>query len=299
MTFKNVLSILSRHVLFILTLTALVVVPTAYFSLRQPDRFRATALLQVLPPLGTAVGIQETIAARERAVTISKLANTGVVHIRAARGLPRTVAPYACGFSLMEEQSEFIVASCSSEQQDQVAPLANRHAAALQALLDDQRERRTAQMRSRYRAQIRQLRALGVSPDNFPVQPIYPSREIQITRFADPPAEPYAPNHLRTILIALALGLLINSALAILLEYAQDKAREIEDFEQALGEPILATIPAIRRSGNLPAERAQPPGGERAAGLRTLPSNGREAGRAGPVERLPERGRPPRERGRP
>ncbi len=292
MTFKHLLAILSRHVFFIAALTALVVVPAAYLSLRQPDKFEASALLEVQPPVsgdGT-IGIQELLAARERAVTITQLANTGVVEARTFARLPRTITPYECGFSQVE-QSEFINVSCTSTRRNEVALLANRHATTLQSMLETRRQARIREVGRQHDAVIRQLRRQGVPPENWPVQPPYPAhRELTLPRVARAPTEPFAPNHFRTILIALVLGLIINSALAMLLEYAQDKARELDDFEHALAEPILATIPAIRRRGKLPAQR-EGAATAQLSGLAAVRSNGPGDG-AGQQEGAPLETRP-------
>lgn len=247
MTIRRVGVVLAHHWLFVGVLTAALVALAAVISIRSPRSYRASALLQVQVPVDPsgAISLQDTLTSRERAVTITTLGNTGEVTRRAAQRTDTTNAH--CSFSQVG-QSEFIVATCTGHRRSLVAQAANTYAAALQGVLERQRAARVAELTRQYKTQIKELRAQGVPPQNFPTQPVYPSyRELELIDSALEPASPYAPRPVRTILIALALGLLVNTALAFMLESVQNRARSPEELQRALGEPLLAAIPTIRR----------------------------------------------------
>lgn len=147
MTLKRI-SILWHHWLFITLLTALLVGAVAVLSYRQAEQFRASVLLQVQAPVDTngAISLQDTLTARERAVTIAQLGNTGEIYRRAAPSLVQIRAAYSCNVSQVG-QSEFVTVACTSPRKGEVAQIASAHARALQALLDDQRTARVAQLR--------------------------------------------------------------------------------------------------------------------------------------------------------
>ena len=260
MTLKRIATVLLRHWAFVALLTVLMVVPTAFVVLHQSKHYRATTLLEVQAPVDSdgSISLQGANTARERAVTISALGGTGKVGSFATRRLPPSIGPYSCSFSQVG-QSEFIRVACSSTRRRDVALLANVYANALQAFLEAQRQDRINELSRQYKAQIRELRTQGVPPQNFPTPPVFPNlRELQIIDSAATPSFPYAPNPVRDILIALVLGLLVNSALAFLLEYVQDRAHAPEEIQSALGEPILGVVPGIRRKVYLPVVSPAP-----------------------------------------
>ncbi len=191
-------------------------------------------------------------------MTITDFANTGLVWRSAAPKLAGA-EPYDCSFA-QNGQSEFISATCTSEAKSEVAQDANVFAATLQGQLEAQRQKVIARLRSEYTKQIAELRAQGVPASNFPAQPVYPSyQELSIINDASTPSSAYAPRPLRTMAIALVLALIVNGTLAFLLEHVQNRARSTRELEEAVGAPVLATIPTIgRRAGS---RRAKPTSG--------------------------------------
>jgi capsular polysaccharide biosynthesis protein len=69
--------------------------------------------------------------------------------------------------------------------------------------------------------------------------------QILTVETAAEPGDPASPNILFNVTIALMLGLLLNGALALLLEFFSDRLPKLDELEQAVGLPILASIPAL------------------------------------------------------
>jgi capsular polysaccharide biosynthesis protein len=66
------------------------------------------------------------------------------------------------------------------------------------------------------------------------------------------PKSPVGPNFMLIVPVAVALGIALGAALALLLDYLDSSWRDAEDVEQAFGIPVLAAIPA---SNARPSER--------------------------------------------
>lgn len=260
MNLKRLGAVITRHAVFIAGLTALMVLVTAIFSFRQADNYRASSLVEVQPPVSEdgSVSLQGTLTARERAVTIAKLAGTDEVVERAREAVPAGSVAASCS-AAQQGQSEFIDVTCTSTDSAAVAAAADARAVALQDYLEEQRQARVDELDRLYQLQIRTLRRQGVTPGDFPPPPIFPSyREVEVRESASVPDAPFEPKPLRAIAIALVIGLAINTALAFLLEYLQDRAHGIDDVERGLGEPILAAIPVIRARPEAGSTRDRP-----------------------------------------
>ncbi len=61
------------------------------------------------------------------------------------------------------------------------------------------------------------------------------------------PLAPVSPNKFKIIMLGLALGLLIGAASVFLLELLDNSFKRVEDIEDELGLPVLATIPRIEK----------------------------------------------------
>lgn len=70
--------------------------------------------------------------------------------------------------------------------------------------------------------------------------------QITVVEQANRPTTPFKPNLKLNLILALLAGLLLNSALALLIELLSDRLPEPEEFEIATGYPILATIPPVQ-----------------------------------------------------
>ncbi len=65
---------------------------------------------------------------------------------------------------------------------------------------------------------------------------------------AETPDEPVSPQPVRSALLALVLGLMLGTGLAVLLEYLDDSWRSPEEAEQVSGVPTFGVIPTFEAS---------------------------------------------------
>jgi hypothetical protein len=247
MTIGRLFGVVAHHWLVVFGLTAVVVAAVAALELASPHRYRAASLLEVQAPTDSTgvISLQGTLSARERAVTIVELANTHTVAQR-ARARAAGLAGVDCGFQQVG-QSEYLLSTCTGTEPATVARGANAYAGALQSVLDEQRDSRTAALRALYAAQVKTLREEGVPATDFPAPPSYPtSREVQVIDPARTPTASFAPRPKRAIAIAFVLALLLNSGIAVALERLQGRARTPEELRRALGEPVLVAVPKLK-----------------------------------------------------
>lgn len=250
MSIGRLVKVLGHHWRLVSVLTVALLAGVAAVVYTTVPSYRASALLQVQAPLSTdgTVSLQDTLSARERAVTIVALGNTWDVAQRAAKTIGSGAGIKNCSFA-QSGQSEFLNATCTGTVREAVAGAANAYATALQTLLETQRQAQIAEVTAVYQKQVAVLKKQGVTPANFPAPPIYPSyREIEVIDSAATPRSAFAPRPLRTLMIAFVLGLLVNTGLAFLLEHVQNRARSPEELRNALGLPVLVAIPKFSRS---------------------------------------------------
>jgi capsular polysaccharide biosynthesis protein len=62
---------------------------------------------------------------------------------------------------------------------------------------------------------------------------------------ATTPTSPSSPNLPLNLALALLLGLVVNAAIALLVELLADRLPDVEELEDSLGLPVLATVPAL------------------------------------------------------
>jgi len=86
------------------------------------------------------------------------------------------------------------------------------------------------------------------------------SEQIFIAKPATRPGSPVSRQFPLKLAIALMLGLIFNGALALLLELFRDRLPESDELGQAVGHPVLATIPTLRLHpvGAVEASREEP-----------------------------------------
>jgi capsular polysaccharide biosynthesis protein len=69
---------------------------------------------------------------------------------------------------------------------------------------------------------------------------------VSIIEPAHPPVKPVSPNTKLNILLAIFLGVSGGLGMAFFVEYMDDKIEKIEDVEETLGLPVLASIPIMK-----------------------------------------------------
>ncbi len=72
------------------------------------------------------------------------------------------------------------------------------------------------------------------------------TEKLVLVKAATKPSSPVSQQLPLKIAIAVMFGLIFNGALALLLELFRDRLPEPDELGQALGHPVLATIPALR-----------------------------------------------------
>lgn len=59
------------------------------------------------------------------------------------------------------------------------------------------------------------------------------------------PSTPISPHPTRVAILAFLIGLVLNGAFALLLEFLADRLPDLDELEAALGKPVLATVPKV------------------------------------------------------
>lgn len=76
---------------------------------------------------------------------------------------------------------------------------------------------------------------------------------LHVVEAAKPPSEPISPKPLRSVILATALGVLLATGVAMLLEYLNDTVQSSDEVEALTGRSTLATIGRI--DGSNPADK--------------------------------------------
>ena len=206
-----------RHKVFILVLTALFGTATWFFVSRQTKTYEATSLVRVQQritspteaygALQTGQLLAETYAKIAEADAIRRRIFT-LVHDR----IPTDTGVIRIQASPVNQLDLLNLSAQSSDPQD-AALVANAAPRALRNF----------------------IRETGTLRD-----------QIVLVDRATVPTKPVAPHVKRSVVLALLLGLIFNSALALVLELLGDRVRDPEELERLFGVPVLATIPSVK-----------------------------------------------------
>lgn len=71
--------------------------------------------------------------------------------------------------------------------------------------------------------------------------------EVILVQRASIPTAPTSPSLKLNVVIAVVLGLILNAALALLLDAIRDRAVDAEEVERLAGVPVLSIVPAVDR----------------------------------------------------
>jgi capsular polysaccharide biosynthesis protein len=106
------------------------------------------------------------------------------------------------------------------------------------------------------------------------------TERVVLVKAATKPSSPVSQQLPLKIAIAVLFGLIFNGALALLLELFRDRLPEPDELGQALGRPVLATIPNLRLhdAANLAASRREP----RSVSMERSPDGERSTQTTGP-----------------
>jgi capsular polysaccharide biosynthesis protein len=206
-----------RHKFFILALTALLAIGAWFFVSRQTKTYQATSLVRVQQRITSpteAYGALQT--GQLLAETYAKIVEADTVRTRIFK-LVHNQIPTDDGSIKINatpvSQLDLLNISAQSSDPAKAALIAN---AAPDALRNFIKETGT-------------LRDQIVSVDRATV-----------------PSSPVAPHVKRSVLLAILLGLIFNSALALVLELVGDRVRDPVELERLFGLPVLATVPSVK-----------------------------------------------------
>ena len=203
-----------RHKLFILLLTAAVGVVAYFQTSRQEKQYTASSLVRIEQKVTQASDLYGSLITGERlARTYAIIAETSSVRELVRERLPRSIPDDAISIDA-GQVSNLEVLGLSVTYSDPV--VAARVANAVPGALAEF------------------VRRAGTS------------REIISTlERATPPSTPSAPNVRLNVIIALMLGLILNSGLVLLIEALSDRVGSVEDLERVTGKPVIAAIPPL------------------------------------------------------
>ena len=206
-----------RHKVFILVLTALLAIGAWFFVSRQTKTYSATSLVRVQQritspteaygALQTGQLLAETYAQIVEADTVRRRI-FGLVHAR----IPTDTGAIRINAAPVNQLDLLKISALSSSPQD-AALVANAAPRALRNF----------------------IRETGTLRD-----------QIVLVDQAAVPTKPVAPHVKRSVALALLLGLIFNSALALVLELLGDRVREPDELERLFGLPVLATVPSVK-----------------------------------------------------
>jgi capsular polysaccharide biosynthesis protein len=217
LTAGDVYRALWRHKLLIVVLTAVFVGATWYATSLQSRRYEASTLVRIQPGYRGTDPLSAIQASERIAQTYAKIIDAGALDARIKALVSRQISPQELsGVSLSGhpvQNLELMWISARSKDPTPAMIVAN---AAPKALGDF-------------------IQHVGTFGD-----------EAVAVKRATIPSTPISPRTTWNVAIALVLGLIFNSALALLIEAFRDRLPEPEELGEDVGYPILATIPTLR-----------------------------------------------------
>jgi capsular polysaccharide biosynthesis protein len=218
LTAGDVYRALWRHKFFIALLTAAFVGATWYVTERQTKTYEASALIRVQqrgPKAGDAAAALQ--ASQTLAQSYAEIIGSGALKPR--------ISSLVAGRVAAGTVSEVVVSA--SPVQD------------LDLLSISARSRNPVGAMVVANAVPRALRAFIRSTGS-------PSERIVTAKAATTPSTPVSRHLALNLALAFMLGLIFNGALALLLELFRDRLPQPDELGQAVGHPVLATIPTLR-----------------------------------------------------
>lgn len=206
-----------RHKVFIVVLTALLAGGTAFFVSRQVKVYQATSLVRIQQRVANpteAFGALQT--GQLLAETYAKIVETDTVRRRifaiVGSRVPADTRDISISGSSVNQLDLMQIAVKSSDP-TRARIIANAAPTALRQFIHD-----TATLRDQI---------VTVDPAAEPKSPVSPRVKLDVA-------------------LALLLGLIFNSALALVLELVGDRSRDPDELEHLFGLPVLATIPSLK-----------------------------------------------------
>jgi capsular polysaccharide biosynthesis protein len=230
MTTAETYRALWRHRLFIIVLTGAVIGAAWYLTSRQTPVYQASTLVRVQQPgIDPGSVVSSLMASEQLAQTYAQIVETGALRGRLREVLEgRTDSAQIAALEINAEPVEsldLLWINARSATPSRAAAAANAMPVALRNFI-----RETGTVREK----------------------------IVTVKRASVPTDPASPSLIRNLLIAGLLGLFFNGVLVILMELLGDRLPELDDLEQVIKKPVLATIPPLSL-GSTPDVLEQPP----------------------------------------
>ncbi len=220
MTAPDLYRALWRQKWLIAVLTAVCVAATLFFSLNQTPVYKAETLVRIQQRIDQAdQAFQSLEASQSLTKTYAEIIGTGALSDRVERGLrPRDPGIEVSLDDLTAEpvqDLELLTIGARSPNPDRARLIANAVPPELRAF----------------------IRETGTLRDS-----------IATVAPASRPSSPASPNLFLNLALALILGLVVNSSIALLIEVLADRLPDPDELEDAMGMPVLATVPTLQFS---------------------------------------------------
>jgi capsular polysaccharide biosynthesis protein len=207
-----------RHRLMIVLLTVLAGAAAYGWTRTQPKIYQADALVRIQQRATSptdAYGSVGSLELGERlAQTYARIVETRSMKERVARALTGEVPASDISISASPVGNvELLTVSARSQRPERAAVVANATTIALRKFITE-----TGTLRD----------------------------QIVVVDRATAPTSPALPRTMLVVVLAVMLALLFNSALALAREFFADRLPAIQDWEDRLGRPLLATVPNLQ-----------------------------------------------------
>jgi len=251
MTLRDYASVVWRRKWFVIVPTLVTAFVAAILTLAQTPMYRASAdVLVRLPPTATSLGSTGAVMSPRLVENEFETASGSTLKTQV-----RTIVGDEPTLSVTSsEQSDVFTFTATSSDADAAAAAANSYAEQYIALQQNsliaEYDSRTQVLQDQLTAidegtvdsgraeeYQRELEDLAVSVD------LARTSSSNLIDAATPPGAPYEPNVMRTVTLALVVGLLLGLGAAFLVDYLDTTIRDEDDLQTATGLPNLAMIP--------------------------------------------------------
>jgi capsular polysaccharide biosynthesis protein len=212
---SDVYRTLWRHKVLIIVTTVLLVAATAVLTSRQTKLYTASSLVRVQHNIRDSQEALGALMTGERlARTYEPVAETkSVRHLVEARLRGKLPDDTFVVDASQLSDLDLLKMAVTDRDPKVAAAVANAIPAALTSFID--------------------------KTDSFP-------DTITIVERASPPTTPSSPNLKLRLVVALMLGLVLSSGLALFREMLSDRIEDPEELERLTGHPVIATIPTLK-----------------------------------------------------
>jgi capsular polysaccharide biosynthesis protein len=213
-----------RHKIFISAMTAVFIVSALALTLREQKVYEASSLVrvqQLISDPGQALGV--LAASAQLAQTYGRIVETSTIASRIADGskgqLPFSEVDGRVSGSPLQGL-DMLTISARSPDPLTAERIANAAPHALESFI-----RQTGTLRD----------------------------QVTLVQRASLPRTQASPNVKLNLALALILGLVFNSALALIIDLISDRIGDADDFEKLTGVPVLASIPPLKFTDSGPS----------------------------------------------